>query len=261
MPLTRRTFFSLAPLAPLLAPAQAGSQSAPVAAKSDTFPAHEPETVQEMVTVSHGNVARVRELLSARPALANAGWDWGFGDWEMPLGAASHVGNREIATLLLATGARPSIFSAAMLGQVDVVRAFVAASPGIQRTRGPHGITLLLHARAGGAADVVPFLESIQDANVPYRNEPLDDGARAACVGEYGFGAGATQRLTVSATPRGALLIRREGAFDRALFHLGGLVFHPMGAEAVRIRFTPGTPSPTVAVEDGAQVITARGLT
>ena len=260
MPLTRRTFFSLAPLAPLLAPARPSSQGAPAAAKSDTFPAHEPETVLEMVTVAHGNVARVRELLSGRPALANAGWDWGFGDWETPLGAASHVGNREIATLLLAAGARPSIFSAAMLGQVEVVRAFVAASPGIQRTRGPHGITLLAHARAGKAADVVAFLESIQDANLAYRNEPLDDAARAACIGEYRFGTGATQRLTVSATPRGSLQIRREGAFDRGLFHLGGLVFHPMGAEAVRIRFTPGTPSPSVTVEDGTQLMTAQRL-
>ena len=260
MSLTRRTFFAVAPLAPLLIPGEARGQSTSAAARSDAFPAHEPETVQEMVTVSHGNVARVRELLSGRPALANAGWDWGFGDWETPLGAASHVGNREIATLLLAAGARPSIFSAAMLGQVDVVRAFVAVSPGIQRTRGPHGIPLHAHARAGEAADVVAFLESIQDANLTYRNEPLDDAARAACIGEYGFGTGATQRLTVSATPRGSLQVRREGAFDRALFHLGGLVFHPMGAEAVRIRFTPGTPSPSVAVEDGMQLITARRL-
>ena len=260
MPLTRRAFVSLAPLSPLLVPAEASSQAAPAAATSDAFPAHEPETVREMVTVAHGNVARVRELLSGRPALANAGWDWGFGDWETPLGAASHVGNREIAMLLLTAGARPTIFSAAMLGQVDVVRAFVAASPGIQRTRGPHGISLLAHGHAGKAAEVVAFLESIQDANPAYRNEPLDDAARAACIGAYGFGTGATQRLTVSATARGSLQIRREGAFDRALFHLGGLVFHPTGAEAVRIRFAPGTPAASITVEDGAMQITARRI-
>ena len=264
MSLSRRVFFSVLPLASLtasaeaLASAEARSQSALEAATPDAFPAHEPETVMEMVTVAHGNVSRVRELLSNRPALANAGWDWGFGDWETPLGAASHVGNREIAMLLLAAGARPTIFSAAMLGHVDVVRAFVAASPGIQRTRGPHGIPLLAHARAGGAAEVVAFLESLQDANLAYRNEPLDDLARAGCIGEYGFGTGATQRLVVSATPRGSLQIRRQGAADRGLFHLGGLVFHPIGAEAVRIRFTPGTPSPSVTVEDGTRLMTAR---
>jgi hypothetical protein len=179
MPLTRRTFFSLAALAPLLVPAEARSQSVPAGAPLETFPAHEPETVKEMVTVSHGNVARVRELLSGRPALANAGWDWGFGDWETSLGAASHVGNREIAALLLASGARPTIFSAAMLGQVDVVRAFVTASPGIQRTRGPHGITLLAHARAGKAADVVVFsgVDSGRQPGVSKRT------ARRRCAG------------------------------------------------------------------------------
>ncbi len=34
---------------------------------------------------------------------------------------------------LIANGAQPTIFSAAMLGQTDVVRAFVAAQPGVQR--------------------------------------------------------------------------------------------------------------------------------
>jgi hypothetical protein len=261
MPVTRRTFLALAPAASLFAHDEAQSQSAGGEAAPDAFPAHEPATVREIVTVAHGNVVRVRELISGRPALANAGWDWGFGDWETPLGSASHVGNREIATLLLAAGARPTIFSAAMLGQLDVVRAFVAAAPGIQRTRGPHGITLLAHAGAGNAAEVVAFLESIQDANVPYRNEPLDEAARGACIGEYGFGAGTTQRFVVSVTPRGGQLqIRREGAVDRSLFHLGGLVFHPAGADAVRIRFMPGTPSPSVAVEDGTQLMTARRL-
>jgi len=86
--------------------------------------------VREMVGVSYGNVARVRALLANRPALANATWDWGFGDWETALGAASHVGHREIAAMLLAAGARPTLFSAAMLGQLDVVKAFVAAHPG-----------------------------------------------------------------------------------------------------------------------------------
>ena len=75
---------------------------------SPTFPAHDPDVAREMVSVSHGNVARVRELLAGRPALANASWDWGYGDWESALGAASHVGNQEIARLLLAAR-RPAV--------------------------------------------------------------------------------------------------------------------------------------------------------
>jgi len=80
-----------------------------------------------MVGVSHNNLARVKELLARNATLSLASWDWGFGDWEDALGAASHVGRPDIAEALLAHGARPSIFSAAMLGQLDVVKAFVAA--------------------------------------------------------------------------------------------------------------------------------------
>jgi hypothetical protein len=262
---TRRTFLALAPAA--FAPvnlSQTGTGAQPAASPikatvpSASFPSHDPELAREMVGVSHGNVARVRELLAGRPALANASWDWGYGDWESALGAASHVGNREIAELLLAAGARPSIFSAAMLGQLDTVKAFVAASPGVQKTRGPHGITLLAHAKAGGAraADVVKYLETVGDADVTYTNEPLSDADRAAIVGTYTFGSGPADRLTVTIGERGAG-IQREGGTQRGLLHLGNRTFHPVGAEAVRIRFGPGTRAATVTIEDGPLVVTA----
>ena len=73
--------------------------------------------------------------MARQPTLSKATFDWGFGDWETALGAASHVGSREIAELLIANGAHPTIFSAAMLGQLDAVKAFVEAAPGIQKTR------------------------------------------------------------------------------------------------------------------------------
>src|SRR6185503_18929276 len=99
---------------------------------------------------SHGRFERVKALVGASPALARATWDWGFGDWETALGAASHVGNREIAQYLVSMGARPDLFYHAMMGHLDVIKAAVAAQPGIQTIRGPHGITLLMHAQAGG---------------------------------------------------------------------------------------------------------------
>ena len=53
----------------------------------------------------------------------------------------------------------------------------VDALPGVQRTRGPHGITLLAHAKAGGAqaAEVVSYLERLGDADPRYPNLPLSD--------------------------------------------------------------------------------------
>lgn len=230
-------------------------------ATPDGFPAQPSALVQEMVAVSHGNLARVKELVSERPALARAAWDWGYGDWETALGAASHVGNPEIAEVLLVNGAHPTIFSAAMLGQLDVVKLFVAARPGIQRTRGPHGITLLSHAKNGGqaAAAVVTYLESLGDANPVYTNEAIDERGTKELAGTYSFGPGAADRLIVSVNARGLLAMKREGAYDRMLFHHGGRLFNPAGAEAVRIRFEPGSgPAETVTIQDGRSVLTAR---
>src|ERR1700730_2211850 len=144
---------------------QAGTQnSEPV---PDTFPAQPRELAREMVTVSHFDLKRVKELVEARPSLARASWDWGFGDWESGLGAASHMGNRPIAEYLISKGARPSLFSATMLGQLEVVRAFVVALPGAQRIRGPHSISPLAHAKAGGSAALptFDFLQSLGDAD------------------------------------------------------------------------------------------------
>ena len=224
----------------------------------EVFPRQAAEMAREIVGVSHSNLVRVKELVAARPALARASWDWGYGDWETALGAASHVGNKEIAAVLLAAGAHPTIFSAAMLGQLETVKAFIAATPGIQKTRGPHGIPLMDHARAGEATEVVKFLESVGDAEPRYPSEPLIAGDPDALHGTYVFGAGATDRLVVSTNSRGQLVMKREGGSDQRLFHHGGRVFNPPGAEAVRIRFEPvsGAVS-TVEISDG--VLQVRG--
>lgn len=120
-----------------------------------------PGLVQAFVGNAHGDLARVQELLAQEPALVNAAWDWGGGDWETALGAAAHTGQREIARYLLDRGARLDLFAAAMLGDLEVVKAIVAAYPAAREARGPHGIPLLAHAKVGGeaAAAVVAFLE------------------------------------------------------------------------------------------------------
>ena len=205
----------------------------------DFFPSHHPAVVKEMVLVSHVNLARVRELVQQRPELAKASWDWGFGDWESALGAASHIGNRAIAELLIERGAPPTHFSAAMLGQLDVLKAFLAATPGLQRMRGPHGLTLMLHARKGGpqAASVVEYLESLGGADEPYRNEPLADADRSGIQGRYVFGEGARDSFVVSSGTDKQLSIARAGAIERTLFHQGQLAFHAAGGPGTTIRF------------------------
>jgi hypothetical protein len=120
-----------------------------------------PELVQEFVAKAHGDLDGVRELLESEPALVNATWDWGGGDWETGLGGAAHMGRRDIALFLLERGARMDVFAAAMLGELEIVRAMLTAMPTLRDARGPHGIPLLEHARAGGdqAREVVELLE------------------------------------------------------------------------------------------------------
>ncbi|GHO42457.1 ankyrin repeat domain-containing protein [Ktedonospora formicarum] len=117
----------------------------------NTRPRLEQEIVHEFVANAHGSLKRVQELLEQEPALINAAWDWGSGDWETALGAAAHTGQREIALYLLEKGARIDIFAATMLGQIEIVQAILRAYPTMCSARGPHGITLIDHAKAGGA--------------------------------------------------------------------------------------------------------------
>jgi hypothetical protein len=125
-------------------------------------PALSPEMVQTFVGVAHGDLEQVRTMLDEQPALLNAAWDWGGGDFETGIGAAAHMGRRDIAELLLSRGARIDLFAAAMLGQLDVVRAIIEANPAARASLGAHGIPLLNHAQAGGpeAVEVVAYLES-----------------------------------------------------------------------------------------------------
>jgi hypothetical protein len=108
------------------------------------------DEVNAMVAKSHGDIDYVRTALADDPTLANAAWDWGDGDWETALGAAGHMGRRDIAELLLAHGARLDLFVAAMLGELEIVEAMLAAHPEMRTAKGPHGISLLAHAEASG---------------------------------------------------------------------------------------------------------------
>jgi hypothetical protein len=236
---------------------ESGTQSG-VQSVTDQFPTQPPELIREVVTVSHFDLARVKELVDARPELARASWDWGFGDWETCLGAASHMGNRPIAEYLISKGARPSIFAAAMLGQLEVVKAFVMAQPGVQRIRGPHCISLLAHAKAGGDASrpVFEYLQSVGDADAE-PTSPLSEADAAALSGTYAFGSASNQQIDVT-WGHGMLSWARRGMTGRPLHHVGDHVFHPAGAPTARIRFRAEDAVMVMTIEDPDEVLVAR---
>lgn len=257
--LPRRCFLAAVPLG-LGAAALGQPASATESTLWPTFPHQRPDLVRETVGASHFDEKRVRELVTAHPALANATWDWGFGDWETALGAASHTGRRAIAEFLISKGARIDIFAAAMLGHLDTVKALIAASPGIQRTLGPHCIPLLAHAKAGGdaAKPVFEYLQQLGDAGDTPDSVKLPEDQHAIYTGEYQFGASDSDRLTI-VQEKGSLWIARGKEAKRGLTFVGNHAFFPAGAPAVRIAFeVSGLAATSLTVIDGESLVIAQ---
>jgi hypothetical protein len=118
------------------------------------------ELVDELVLRAHGDFDYVQRVVGEDPQIVNGARDWGGGDWETALGAASHMGRRDIALFLIEHGARMDIFAAAMLGELDIVLAMLRAHPELADMPGPHGIPLVKHAEVGGeqAREVLALL-------------------------------------------------------------------------------------------------------
>lgn len=133
--------------------------------------------VQDFVVFAHSDLAMTRKLLKKEPLLVNAFMDWGAGDWESGLGGAAHMGRRDIVEVLLAHGARIDIFCAAMMGQLDAVKAFLTLEPKLIDARGPHGFTLHFHAQVGGkpAEKVLDYLQTVKKIELkpnPFLKKP-----------------------------------------------------------------------------------------
>jgi len=119
--------------------------------------------VKELVYWAHSDLEKVKAVIGREPRIVNCALDWGGGDHETALGAASHMGRRDIALFLLDHNARLDIFAATMLGKLDVVQAALSAWPHLLQTPGPHGISLIKHAQAGGqeAQAVLEYLQGL----------------------------------------------------------------------------------------------------
>ncbi|HEU5249903.1 MAG TPA: ankyrin repeat domain-containing protein [Thermoanaerobaculia bacterium] len=111
-----------------------------------------------------GETARLRDLLAADPALANAVASDGF----TPLGLASFFGHPEAAKLLLATGADPNfaaqnstrvapLHSAVAGGNVEIVRELLARGADVH-ARQDVGFTALHGAAAEGGEEMIRLL-------------------------------------------------------------------------------------------------------
>ena len=125
----------------------------PFSALAKTYTDVEPyklEIVKDFVIAGHGKLNEVKQMLELYPNLLYCRYDWGNGDFEEALEGAGHVGNKEIAQYLIEKGARPNIFVLTMLGETEIVKATLKKYPLLLNSKGPHGLTLLHHAKTGG---------------------------------------------------------------------------------------------------------------
>ena len=213
------------------------------------YPSMNDNMVSGIVGASHGNFDKVKEFVTKRPELAGASWDWGFGDWETALGAASHVGRRDIAEFLISNGARPDIFTYTMMGMLKSVQEIIETVPGIQSHTGPHGITLLQHAKnrledktisesdKANVNKVISYLEGLGDADVQPKNLEVTEEEKKKYLGEYRFGEGEGELFVVDLHARGFLQVGRKGSFGRKLNKVDENTFSPAGAASVKIIF------------------------
>ena len=79
---------------------------------------------------------------------------------------------------------RMDIFAAAMLGRLDIVQGIAAAQPEAWKAPGPHGISLMTHAKKGGkeAAAVVKFLQAERKEELVSPGNSIAEGSRTGCV-------------------------------------------------------------------------------
>jgi hypothetical protein len=230
------------------------------------YPAIADEIANEVVGVSHFNLDRLKELVNPRPELARATWDWGFGDWETAIGAASHTGRKDIVNYLLSKGARPDIFTFAMLGSYTAVKAMIAASPGIQNITGPHGITLLQHVKNGMSDDaanndeakkLVDYLESLNLPETKYLT--LEEKDKPKFLGDYKYGDGAGEGFSIKTNMRKLLTLGKIGKNGGALYMIGPNKFTYNGAPSVVIDFlVEGDKVTSLTISEPGLVLKAR---
>jgi len=130
---------------------------------TDPDPQLDKDLVSMFVGSAHRDMEKVKTMLAETPNLLNAAHDWKFGDFETALGAASHVGYKELVQFLLDKGAQANIFTACLFGKMSIVKPMLEAFPTVLHAKGPHGYTLLHHAEKLGedALEVKEYLMSL----------------------------------------------------------------------------------------------------
>ena len=135
---------------------------------SKNYPDVEPykiELVKEFVVAGHGvkdgDLDKVKSMLHDYPNMIYSKYDWGNGDFEAAIEGAGHLANKEIAEYLINAGSRVTLFILCMLGKTNLVKPILEEYPKLVFAIGPHGFTMLHHAKIGGknSEDLYAYLQ------------------------------------------------------------------------------------------------------
>ncbi len=118
-----------------------------------------PEEITAFVFAAHNDFDATKKIVDAKPLILNCANQIARGDFETAVGGAAHMGRKDIADLLVERGARLDIFSLTFLGHVDFVKQMIELTPQYLKAPGPHGFTLLHHAKVGKHDEFAAWLQ------------------------------------------------------------------------------------------------------
>jgi uncharacterized protein len=116
------------------------------------------EQIADFIVAAHGNLPRVREMLTLHPGLLNARHYWSETDSETAIQAAAQTGSIPVVEYLLSRGAPLEITTAAFLGRKEDVESMLKQDPSLIHATGAHGIPLMPHAAMSGNVELVKML-------------------------------------------------------------------------------------------------------
>ena len=117
------------------------------------------DQITEFVFAAHSDFDKTKRIAEEYPRLLNCTNQFKKGDFETAVGGSSHMGRKDITDMLVQKGARLDIFNFAFLGYTDLVKQLVMDFPQLLRAPGPHGFTLLHHAKVGKHDELSKWLE------------------------------------------------------------------------------------------------------
>ena len=136
-------------------------------ASATTFSAEE---ISEFVSAAHSDLDKTKKILAKKPLILNCADQMVLGDFETALGGASHMGRKDIGEYLFSQGARLDIFNLILLGYTSFVKQLITQFPDYIQAYGPHGYTLLHHAKV---AKQTRFAEWLRKNGL---EKEIDDG-------------------------------------------------------------------------------------